>query len=84
MPIKWHEECAKAQRGAAEKENDRLIIAQRKNDLDYKKVWEYEEQIRVARAEHRDGFDADKYLKRRPVKECNPYRPKMIDNGGPL
>lgn len=65
MPIKWHKECLKnSEENLKRERKHHNEIAERLRDHELRNAI-YREQIRRAEEEGRDGFDADKFNKKR-------------------
>lgn len=64
MPIAWHEECLKARLSSLELDRERLNRLQSSIDRSEDAIRVLSEQIEEAKRQNKDGFDADRFMKR--------------------
>ena len=65
MPIEWHENCVKNQKAYREKVKDGMDQTIRDYQRLCADIDKKEQQIKEAKRQGKDGFDADKFLKKR-------------------
>ncbi len=67
MPICWHEGCLVNSKRSADHKRARLVELQAELKRDDEHNAEYEIMIRHARGLGMDGFDRDKFMKKRKI-----------------
>jgi hypothetical protein len=65
MPIRWHEDGLRCMKQHHEVKELRCKDILQQLERDRQEISFYEHQIETARSENRDGFDRDRFLKRR-------------------
>ena len=65
MKIEWHEECLKNRREYLSRQENELLILQRRIDKDKTSAALYAAQIELAKKEKIDGFDVERYAIKR-------------------
>jgi hypothetical protein len=68
FPIEWHEQCLENMKKNYEREAEAVARMQQRLDRHGIEIEIYRQKIQEAKARGKDGFDSEKFLKRRQPK----------------
>jgi hypothetical protein len=68
MPIKWHRECYKNFKASCERNHQNIELLLRQSADQDARLAFYGQQIEEAERRNLDGFDEDKFMKKRATK----------------